>query len=87
MEYSRNKTGDDTFVEAFNNLIKIKGCKIPRLTIALYWIDSDFYLSLDGNNCEHLKTIKMPYLNKDKDDGKYYLDYLKKFKQYLQDKG
>ena len=82
VEYSRGETDDNAFIEAFNDLIEIKGFGIPRLTMALYWIDSEFYLSLDKYNRESVSKLEMPYDWKNS-DGKYYLDYLKDFKQYL----
>lgn len=83
VEYSRRETDDNTFVEAFNDLIEIKGFGIPRLTMALYWIDSEFYLSLDKYNRESLSKLVKPYDWKNNCDGKYYLEYLNDFKQYL----
>lgn len=85
VEYSRGKADDDAFVKAFKDLMNIKGCGLPRLTIALYWIDSEFYLSLDKYNREHLKRLGKPFNWKKRHDGEYYLTYLKKFKQYLKD--
>ena len=83
VEYSRGKTDDNTFVEAFNDLMEIKGFGIARLTMALYWIDSEFYLSLDKYNRESLSKLEMPYDWKNNYDGKSYLEYLETFKQYL----
>lgn len=47
-----------TFLKAFDEALKIKGTNV-NLTIGLFWINPQTFLSLDSTNCKHLK-IKIP---------------------------
>ncbi|MBL8050784.1 MAG: AAA family ATPase, partial [Anaerolineales bacterium] len=46
------------FLKAFDEALKIKGTNV-NLTIGLFWINPQTFLSLDSTNCKHLK-IKIP---------------------------
>jgi len=39
----------------FNRILNMKGIKIAKLTIALYWVKPDKYISLDSKNIKYLE--------------------------------
>lgn len=46
---------EDINENLFNKILNMKGVKIAKFTIALYWIKPDKYISLDKKNIKYLK--------------------------------
>lgn len=68
----------------FNQVLKAKGVR-KNLTMGLFWIDPESYLSLDSTNQQYLTNhygfSKLPNLKKI--DYKYYSDLLEKIRQKM----
>ncbi len=87
VDYSRGKCSAEDFIEAYDRVHKIKGVGTPKLTICLYWIDSEFYLSLDRPNVNLLKKYGLhPKVNLNSLTGAQYLNFLDDFKRFLAEK-
>ena len=87
VDYSRGRCSAEDFIEAYDRVHKIKGVGTPKLTICLYWIDSEFYLSLDRPNVNLLKKYGLhPNVNLNSLTGAQYLKFLNDFKRFLAEK-
>lgn len=85
-DYSQNKIGDEQFIDAFNECIDLDRVGCSRISTALFWIDYEFYISLDSPNLNYLKNRDILISTEDM-DGRAYIDVLKKVKTYLKTSG
>ena len=84
VDYPRGKRSRAEFIEAYDRVRAVKGVGTPKLTMCLYWIDGDFYLSLDGPNIALLKKQGLQLNQKVYEiDGARYLEFLDEFKDHL----
>jgi len=71
---SDNPLENQEFLAALDEAFKLKGI-FRNITIGLFWIRPNIFLSLDVNNCEYLHIS----LSKEKLTSKFYFDTIKSF--------
>lgn len=48
VDFSYGRASEEEFIDSFNRVLDLKGVGLRKLTVSLYWINYDFYLSLDS---------------------------------------
>ncbi len=78
------KDSEARFIDIFDRLLKFKGIRGPKLSMALFWIDPDSYLTVDKTMRNYLKKrFSYTYPDENHIDGQEYLKIVKDVKQRL----
>ena len=84
-----DQSGEDSesrFIEVFDRLLKFKGIRGPKLSMALFWFDPDSYLTVDKTMRTYLKKrFSYTYPDENHIDGQEYLRIVKDVKQLVKD--
>ncbi len=73
------------FIDIFDRLLEFKGIRGPKLSMALFWIDPDSYLTVDKTMRSYLKKrFSYTYPDENHIDGQAYLKIVKDVKRLLE---
>ena len=81
MSLAKSGNNQEVFALAFDNALLARGNGLSKITMGLYWIRPNYYLSLDSRNQEYLSNNFNIDLRGNKLDGKLYLDLQNKIKE------
>ena len=83
MDYPKKIVSHTTFTELFNDVKKMKAVSFKKISIVLFLINPEFYMTMDGNTIDYLKTKHDFVIDPDND----YLTTLESIKKQLNDWG
>ena len=80
-EYAINYPGDDTFISKFQNVLALKGIGWVNITVALFWIRPEKFITLDQHTREFLISKGIQVMKKNDFSGRSYLDLIERVKK------
>lgn len=80
MQYSKTEVATQSFKDAFEKAISIRGNGLANITMGLYWIRPNFFINLDSTNSNYIpQKFNIPVPDK-AITGEGYIQFLNKVK-------